>query len=89
MPRWGASFAALLLTAACGSTSEGGLFGRGGTDHSEPDGGPQDPGADGGAPDAGPIVGFYPLRPSPIAAENARPGSSAWECANFNPNLGA
>src|SRR5438105_2785549 len=89
MPRWGASFAALLLTAACGSTSEGGLFGRGGTDHSEPDGGPQDPGADGGAPDAGPIVGFYPLRPSPIAAENARPGSSAWECPNFNPNLGA
>ena len=50
------------------------------------DGGSPDAGPDGGQPDGG-GGSFYLQRPSPVDAENQRPGSRAWQCASYNAGL--
>ena len=90
MPRWLAFACLAALLAACGGApSQRTNLGDGGG-IGDPDGGPPpDAGPDGGHPDAGPpdAGSFYPLRPSPIAAENQRAGDGGWQCANYNPGL--
>jgi len=80
-------FAAYLasIVAGCGA-EQSGESGRG-----VPDGGVLgNPGGGAGQPDAGsPNGNFYLARPSPIAAENERPGSPGWQHSHYNPNLGA
>jgi len=52
--------------------------------------GESNPGGGAGQPDAGsPNGNFYLARPSPIAAENERPGNPGWKLSQYNPNLGA
>src|SRR5712671_3623742 len=89
MPRWLAVACVAALVVACGAPSsqrtdpivDGGVGDDGGGP--PPDGGPQDAGhPDGGGGDL-----FYLRRPSPIDAENQRPGNRGWQCADYNPGL--
>jgi len=91
MPRWLAVACVAALVAACGAPSSQRTdpIGDGGVDDGgpPPDGGSPDAGPDGGQPDGGGDGQFYLRRPSPIDAENQRPGNRGWGCADYNPGL--
>jgi len=88
-----ACFAALI--AACSGAAspppiaaqDGGGLGDSDGGIPPPDGGADGGPSDGGSPDGGPEASFFPLRSSPIAAENQRTGQRSWHCANYNPDL--
>ncbi len=95
MPRPFAAVCLAAIFAACGGapstqlpgSPDGGDPNGGAPDGSVSDGGSPD-GGDGGQPDGGGEGSFYLLRPSPIDAENQRPGQRGWRCSNYNPGLG-
>src|SRR5437899_5195026 len=86
MPRRLAVACVAALVAACGAppSQRPGPADDAGVE--DPDGGSHDAGPDGG-PDGGGGNSFYLQRPSPIDAENQRPGNRGWQCADYNPGL--
>lgn len=101
--RW-AALLAVVAVWACGQPAktpppgdDGGtqlpVTDDGGTGSGGPDGGTQggNPGADGGSGGGtgGDHSGVYPVRPSPIAAENTHPGSTNWALTSGSRSIGA